>query len=377
MLDRRRFLMAGAGTFAVAWSRPAFAQSRGGDNKLAVIILRGGWDGLNVVAPVGDPAYAELRESLALQGGADAGEGFVFHPALETLAGWSAAGEARWMHAAATPYRERSHFDGQNVLETGGELADEYESGWLNRALAERSVDAPTAISPVVPLIMRGAEPVSNWSSSILPEPDPELIARLEWLYEDDPLLGPALEQAIATDLIVGDADGGGGDIDTLAAMGRIMAADGGADLAVAELGGWDTHANQGAETGQLANRLGVLDQALAALKTELGSHWSNTAVIVVSEFGRTAAQNGTGGTDHGTGGLSLVVGGALSGSGALGDWPGLGELYEDRDLMPVNDLRALFKGVLRDHWGIPRGALDSRVFPGSADVAPLEGLIA
>lgn len=344
--------------------------------KLVVIILRGALDGLAALAPVGERRYRELRGDLALEEGLPAAGSFVFHPSLPHLAGLYAEGQALALHAATTDYRARSHFDGQDRLEAGTVAI---RDGWLNRALALMGGAAPDAvgIGQSLPLILRGDAPVSTWAPAVLPGADDDTIARLMDLYATDPMLGPALAMALETDgaasAMAENMDGmtrrGGGPqafrVITEAA-GNIMTAPGGPDAAVIGLDGWDTHVRQGGAQGQLANRLAGLDDALAALQTRLGADWGRTAVLVVTEFGRTVRVNGAGGTDHGTGGAAFLLGGAVRGARMVGDWPGLDRLYEDRDLIPANDLTALFKGVLMEHWGLDQADLDRAVFPES-----------
>lgn len=392
----RRDLFAGAAAAgALSLAAPGLAFARALDplaRPLVVVILRGGLDGLAAVAPYADRRYRELRGALALappgeaDGALDLGDGFGLHPALAELHALYRAGDAAVLHAASTPYRERSHFDGQDVLESGGAHVYGLDDGWLNRALQALEGAAPDALAvgAAPPLILRGDATVSSWSPSVLGGADPDTLARLMDMYASDARLATALASAAATDALAGDMDMGDAgrgrrrliDYDaTLRPAGRLVA-EGAATLTVASLDGWDTHANQGAAAGALAVRLAALDRGLAALKAELGAKWATTAVLVATEFGRTAAVNGAGGTDHGTGGAAFLLGGAVQGGRVLGDWPGLGRLYQDRDVPPTNDLRALFKGVLRDHWGLDRGALDARVFPDSAGARAMEGVV-
>ncbi len=165
---------------------------------------------------------------------------------------------------------------------------------------------------------------------------------------------------------------------DSAEAAARFLAAADGPRIAVIEASGWDTHANQGAETGQLANRLAGLDAGVAKLRTGLGEAWEDTVVAIVTEFGRTVRVNGTRGTDHGTAGAAILVGGAVRGGRVLADWPGLAPraLHEGRDLRPTTDLRALFKAVLAEHLGLDTGFIDREVFPGSGAARRLDGLI-
>jgi uncharacterized protein (DUF1501 family) len=385
--DRRTLLKSALAAGAVAATpNIAFGQApRAQGRKLCVIILRGAMDGCAALAPVGDPAYAGLRGGLAYSGGTEIAPGFRLHPAFQNLAGLFADGQALALHAAATSYRERSHFDGQDRLETAtGAVRD----GWLNRALSTMGGGAPGAvgIGRTLPLALRGSAPANNWAPAVLPPAGADTIARLADLYSGDPMLAQSLAMAIETDAIVDsmggmqmqpgmNGEGPNAYAMLAAAAGDLLAAEGGPDLAVISLDGWDTHVRQGAETGQLANRFAGLDTAIAALRERLGPHWANSAVLMVTEFGRTVRANGAGGSDHGTGSAAFLFGGAVAGGRMIGDWPGLGRLWEDRDLWPANPLEGLMKGVLAEHWGLDRADLDRRVFP--EDGAPaMSGLI-
>jgi uncharacterized protein (DUF1501 family) len=365
------------------------------DNRLALVILRGGLDGLAAVPPYGEPAYAQLRGPLALpvpgsDGGVLALDGtFGLHPALTNLYAMYRAREALVLHAAATPYRERSHFDAQNVLEGGGATPSGTADGWLNRALgvldgvgdARRAV----ALADTVPLVLRGELAVSSWAPSQLPETDEDTLARVRRLYEAaDPALAASVNAALAVRALAGDANGGrmtergGQALAPLAtAAARFLTSADGPRVAVLDVGGWDTHANQGAAQGPLAQRLRGLDTGLQTLKTELGAVWRHTSVLVVTEFGRTVAVNGTRGTDHGTAGCAFLVGGAVAGGRVVADWPGLAarDLHDGRDLRATTDLRALFKAVLHERFGLAEAALARTVFPASDAVEPLAGL--
>ncbi|HVZ98743.1 MAG TPA: DUF1501 domain-containing protein [Caulobacterales bacterium] len=387
----RRALLLGAGALSLAMpQRVAVAQAQG-ERKFIFIILRGALDGLAAVAPCGDPRYRALRPRLALPSPGDPdgalalSEGFGLHPKLQFLkASWDAR-ELAIVHAASSPYRERSHFEGQDVLESGGAGAYTQQDGWLNRALAASAARGEgVAIGEVVPLVLRGAAPATSWAPSAAPAPASDTLERLADLYSSDALLGPALARAVATDAVVGDAAMAGAGRGRYAgvqvlmqATARLLTAPNGPCAAVMSIDGWDTHANQGAADGGLALRLQVLDSGLAALKTAMGEHWRNTVVVMATEFGRTVAENGTGGTDHGTGGVCFVLGGPVRGGRFMGDWPGLSQqaLYQGRDLAPANDVRAVFAGVLGDHWGIDPSLLRTRVFPGLG--APLSGVVA
>jgi uncharacterized protein (DUF1501 family) len=294
--------------------------------------------------------------------------------------------------ACASPYRERSHFDAQDVLETGAAEVFGASDGWLGRALTalppELKRDA-VAISGSLPLVLRGSASATSWAPSLGPSASDDTLSRLMDLYAGDALLGPALASAIATNSIASASGlegmegkgrrGGPGAYKGLAdAAARLLSAEGGPAAAVLSFDGWDTHANQGAANGQLALRLAGLDTALRALRRGLGAHWAKTVVAVVTEFGRTVAENGTGGTDHGTGSAAFLLGGAVSGGKFGGDWPGLAPraLFQGRDLAPANDLRSVFMTVLQDHWGLERDTLGRTVFPDAGGVRAFSGLV-
>ncbi len=391
MTDRRQFL-AGAAQLAMLAGFPGLARSqRAADSRFVLVILRGGLDGLAAVAPYGESSYGSLRGSLAVDAPGQTNgilklDGlFGLHPALGNMHEFYQAGELAVLHAVATPYRERSHFDGQNVLENGSTLPGALRDGWLNRAVGlDEAKRSAVALSQNLPLVLRGDTSVMSWAPSRLREADDDTLARLADLYANDPHLAARLEEAVESRAIAGEmgrrgTNGRQGQLGPLVtATGRFLSAPDGPRIAVLESGGWDTHANQGAAQGLLAGRLGGLDAGLATLKRELGDHWRNTVVVIATEFGRTVAVNGTRGTDHGTGGCAFVAGGAVRGGRVIADWPGLTErdLYEGRDLKPTLDMRAVFKGILAAHFGAMRNELDRDVFPESADVVPLTDLV-
>jgi uncharacterized protein (DUF1501 family) len=398
---RRQFLI-GAGVLAASAAMPEvlFAHT-GGSSRLVVVILRGALDGLAAVPPHGDPDYATLHRELAIAapGSADGAlaldNTFGLHPALSFLHERFAAGELLVFNAVASPYRDRSHFDGQNVLENGLAKPIGAADGWLNRALAAlpasgRAADRAVAVSQNVPLILRGAAAVMSKSPQATPDVDEDLLARLADLYSQDNWFSARLSEAVQTDkMVVGAGDAANPKqpersraperVTAVARMAaNLMRSDGGPEIAVIEAGGWDTHANQGGAKGILSTRLGGLDNALKSLADELGPLWPRTAVLVVTEFGRTAAVNGTRGTDHGTGGCAFLVGGAVRGGHVVADWPGLRRtaLLDNRDLKPTLDLRSVFKAVLDEHMHVDANTLAKRVFPDSSGARPLQGLI-
>ena len=398
LVTSRRALLLGGASIAASAYLPTFARAADGrDPRLIVVILRGALDGLATVAPIGDPDYAALHGSIALsRDGPHAGlmlDGFfALHPAMPEFARMYRDKRAAVVHAVATPYRDRSHFDGQDVLESGFAGAGRVQSGWLNRALevlprGERVMSA-LAVGPTTPLVLRGAAPTVGWAPVTLPQADDDTAMRLVDLYHHrDPALATALAQGLQLDKVAQGEDmkptrGANG----IAAMrlvargaAKLMAADDGPRIAALAFDGWDTHANEGGAVGRLAQLLGGLDGALAEFESGLGTRWRDTVVVVATEFGRTARINGTDGTDHGTGTIALVAGGAVKGGRVISDWPSLkpASLYEGRDLAPTTDLRAVFKGLLHDHLGIAERVLADSVFPDSAAVRPMQGLVA
>lgn len=398
----RRAILGQAGAL-FAWSfAPRYAFAAGGrDPRLVVIVLRGALDGLSAVPPIGDPDYEALRDGIALSGSGQApaiplDSLFALHPAMPNFARLFRGGQALVVHATATGYRDRSHFDGQDVLESGQAGPGMTQSGWLNRAIqllppGERIArSGALGIGAVAPLIVRGGAPVVGWAPQGLQQADDALMRGVLALYDEtEPKLAEALRRSdetarMASATGLGGLRPRGGPSDPegmkLIATGaaKLMAAPAGPRVAALALEGWDTHVNEGGATGQLATRLGGLDGALAVFETELGAAWKDTVVAVVTEFGRTARVNGTVGTDHGTGTIALLAGGAVRGGRVLADWPGLktAQLYEARDLKPTIDLRAVLKGVLQDHLGLGAPALATTVFPGTQALLPIRDLI-
>ena len=390
----RRALLLGGASFA-AWAYlPKFARAADGrDPRLIVVILRGALDGLATVAPVGDPDYAALHGSIALNSdGAHAAtmldSFFALHPSMPEFARMYRENHAAVIHAVATPYRDRSHFDGQDVLESGFAGPGRVQSGWLNRALeglprGERVMGA-LAFGPTTPLVLRGAAPTVGWSPVALPQADDDTAARLLELYRHrDPQLAKALTQGLQLDKVAQGDDmrpkpGINGMRVVARGAAKLMVADDGPRIAALAFDGWDTHANEGGPVGRLAQLLAGLDGALAEFESGLGTHWRDTAVVVATEFGRTVRINGTEGTDHGTGTIALLAGGAIRGGRVIANWPSLrpASLYEGRDLAPTTDLRVVIKGVLADHLGLSERVLAETVFPDSATARPMKGLI-
>jgi uncharacterized protein (DUF1501 family) len=415
-LPSRRAALIGSGAL-FAWTQmPKLARAEGRDPRLLVIVLRGALDGLGAVAPVGDPDWSALRgdRALALDGKTPAlalDPLFALNPAMPNLYRLYRAQQATIVHATATPYRERSHFDGQDVLESGLARPSANDSGWLNRALlalaSDGSVDASgaraLAIGPVTPLIVRGRAPVLSWAAQqVLPASDDTRARLLELYHHTDANLAVALEGRIRLAALAqaGGQDAQGTQIsqgsqgsqlpppgiaraqaafaEAAGTAARFLARGDGPRVGAMGFVGWDTHVNEGAADGRLAGLLSALDGALAAIETNMGAAWQQTVVAVVTEFGRTARINGSNGTDHGTGTVAMLAGGALRGGRVIADWPGVktANLHEARDLKPTIDLRAVLKGLLRDHLRVEEDALVKSVFPESAAVPAIPGLV-
>jgi uncharacterized protein (DUF1501 family) len=402
MLNRRSVLRTALAASALGvWDAPvrfAFA-SVPTDRRLVVVILRGALDGLAAAPPHGDPDYKSVRGALALETtGTNAlhnldGQ-FGLHPSLVNMKAMWDAKELAVFHNIASPYRERSHFDAQNVLETGGVGPHALNDGWLNRALKPMGLadgEGALAIATSPPLLLSGGAKVSSWMPATLPQPDADFLGRVRALYGNDPVLLATLDSALDTEAKANSAmddklSTPAQYAETYANLsplftgaGKLLARDDGPRVAVLDVGGWDTHVNEGAGEGQLARRLHALDVALDAMKSALGPAWTKTAVVMATEFGRTVAPNGNGGTDHGTAGAAFLFGGAVKGGVVNAEWVGLkpSALKDGRDQPPRTDMRALFKGVLADHMRVARRDLDTAVFPDSADVRPATVLFA
>ncbi|MFL6720609.1 MAG: DUF1501 domain-containing protein [Sphingomonas sp.] len=382
MLTRRSFVAAGGAASALATlGFPGMAFARAGTpRRFVFIIQRGAADGLSILAPTGDPQFSGLRGDFVQDSGAGAklGSFFTLHPALAETAKLYADRQALFVHAVASPYRDRSHFDGQNVLETGGSAAYRVRDGWMNRLLGLLPPEQAKALalSTTVPMALRGSHDVSSYASSQLPSPTDDLLTRVSSLYAGDQQLHALWSAAMDTRMKAGasmQAAGGQNGAATGALAARMLSGDG-ARIAMIETNGWDTHSGQ---RGRLNAQLRNLDQMVSALKTGLGPDWANTLVVVATEFGRTARPNGTGGTDHGQASAAMLLGGAVAGGKVIADWPGLsnGALYEGRDLKPTTDLDALIAGALAQHYGLEPSRIMATLFPegqGKAVAQPL-----
>ena len=378
-LDRRSFLGA---TALLAVPRWVFAQAPT-ERRFIFIIQRGAADGLNTVIPYADPAYASLRGSLAIhpENALKLDGTFALHPSLVNTHDMYAAGQATFFHAVASPYRERSHFDGQNVLETGGSAPYQLKDGWMNRLLAAipRGGKEAIAFSPSVPMAMRGSVAVTSYAPSALSKANDDLLMRVEELYADDAKLHSLWSSALEARAMAGEISAVDGKRQDPAGFGRMAASflsrAEGPRIAMIETSGWDTHSGQDA---RLAARLRGLDGMLAGLRDGLGSVWAQTVVLVATEFGRTVAANGTGGTDHGTGAVAMMAGGAVQGGRIVADWPGLASvnLLDGRDLRPTMALDALIVATCAESFDLEPGKLSGTLFPNSPRGKPLQRLL-
>ncbi len=382
-LTRRDFLarstVLGCSLAASPLLTPVTLASAPWDTRLVVIILRGGMDGLDVVRPVGDPAYAALRPELSKgAAGEDLDGYFALHPALAPLMPLWRKQELGFVHAVSTPYRDkRSHFDGQDLLEAGTQrLSDGVRDGWLNRMLQQVPdirPDTAYAIGNNDVQLLQGAAPVANWSPDANLRLNAQTLRLAELVMEEDPALHAALAEAQVLSAVQTNGGGGGAHIKTARfAASRLRDA---ARVAAFSLNGWDTHRRQ---DRMLPRSLRRLSDTVLTLKKEMGNAvWDKTAVIAMTEFGRTARENGTGGTDHGTAGLMLLAGGAVRGGRVYGRWPGLAAdaLYQERDLMPTADVRAPAAWIMRGLTGLSRSVMEQRIFPG-LDMGPEMALL-
>ncbi|MGC6401301.1 DUF1501 domain-containing protein [Sphingomonas sp. FW199] len=381
-LSRRALLAAAGPATLLTFAAPGMVMAAPAtDRRFVFIIQRGAADSLGILAPTGDPAFAAARGVLAedFASAPTLGGLFALHPALAETSALYGKGEALFAHAVASPYRERSHFDGQNVLETGGAAAYAVKDGWLNRLLTllPRTDAKAIAIAATVPVALRGPVEVASYAPSNLPDASDDLLARVGALYESDAQLHALWQQANATRMLAGDlaAEAGRNAAATGALAARMLAAPAGERVAMIETGGWDTHAGQ---RGRLTGQLRGLDAMIGALRTGLGEHWASTLVLVATEFGRTVKVNGTQGTDHGTGAMAMLIGGAVKGGRIVADWPGLApaKLLEQRDLRPTLGLDALIASAVAQHFALDRERVAATLFPSLPRSADVQGLI-
>lgn len=381
MINRRNFISTMTATGLAGASMPLWAgrsfMQEARDKRFVFIILRGAMDGLGAAPAIGDPAFNSLAGRDQDYGAYNKVDStFALHPSLKYLHSLYQEGAASIIPAMAGPYRTRSHFDAQDFLEFGTDKKTSLRSGWMARIADATKGPSETAValSHSLPINLQGTNKALAWAPARLRGAADDTLDRLANLYEYHPKMAQALQTAINSETIAGGMQGNSMSkkaygnkksfVTLAAAAGRFLSTAGGPTLAVMELGGWDTH---NAQTRRLNQQLDVLDAGVEALHVALGQEWKNTCVVIASEFGRTANFNGTGGTDHGTGGTGFLLGGGVKGGKILGDWPGLkpSNLFEGRDLMPANNTYALLGGILHDHLGFSKRHIQTKLLPG------------
>ncbi len=370
-VNRRHFIaqsmMASGLAFSPFSIGPLHAMNAPTDQRFVFIIQRGAADGLAIVEPRGDAALTGLRKGLMSADPLRLDGYFALHPALPKIHGLAQKGQAEIVHAIGTVYRQRSHFDAQAVLETGGATAQSLRTGWMNRLIGmlPQGAQSAMALSPIIPLALAGKNHVGNVGLENNAPVSDDLAMQMSTLYASDPELGPLWQQAMQTQGLLstnkGDAKGGS-TIGTAAA--DLLRPANGARLMMIETGGWDTHS---AQQNRLTRQLTHLDAMVDALASSLGPLWNKTLVLVATEFGRTAALNGTQGTDHGTGSAAFWLGGSLgSRTPVVAEWPGLSAnaLYQGRDLMPTRSFERMTAERLSAHFGLSPVNTLATLFP-------------
>ncbi|MEP2734919.1 MAG: DUF1501 domain-containing protein [Erythrobacter sp.] len=380
MIQRRTLLAGGMAASLTALASPALGQNVASGKRLIFVLLRGAADGLSMLAPTGDPMFTSQRGGLGqgFENGVKAGSDFAFHPSLTAIGDLYAKGQCLAHHAIATGYRERSHFDGQNMLESGGARPNILRSGWLNRGLSVIPQTTPRAlaIAHSVPLALRGPEPVSTYAPSGVPEANDDLMRRVSSMYQNDQELSELWQSALTVrGMTAGDDLRNLRDAEKAGQLAAsLVSGPSGAQVLMIELDGWDSHAGQ---VNQLKRKFSDFDTLISSLQRGLGREWDDTVMIVTTEFGRTVKPNPSNGTDHGTGAAALLLGGSVRGGRVLGDWPGLadGQLYEGRDLRPTASLESMLAGAVADQFGMVPKTAAQRMFPGRA-ITPMQDLL-
>lgn len=337
---------------------------------MLVVLLRGGMDGLTAVPPVGDAQYLKLRPQIAVQNTLRLTADFGLHPKLEAMHSMWQAGQLAVVHSTGFQYTGRSHFEGQDIMQTGVMKPYASSSGWIGRAMEQAKIDSGVAISIPMPLILRGHDKATtqfpNWMPTLR---DQDLTAVVN-MWSADPALSPYSE--VIREANLGKAQGNMNnqsfqDARSMRGLARTAAAsmrlESGPQVGLIDMNhGFDTHASQGAEQGSHADKLRDLDQLMATFRTEMGEQWANTVVLTITEFGRTVAENGTNGTDHGVGSCCFLAGGLVTQAKVYADWRGLekASLFEERDLPTTIDVSAVYAKVLERVFGLSAKTLVS-----------------
>ena len=363
-MKRRNFLKGSLGTlYMMASPNMAFPDVKLSEKRLLVVLLRGGLDGLAAVPPLADKNLSKIRKDVLVQGANDLDGFFGVHPNLKFLESEYQSGNAAFVHATSFPYTGRSHFDGQNIMETGSEQAYAVTSGWVGRAMNAAGFSS-LAVSLPIPIILRGNEVNSNYFPTNFSKATKKEYAEVEKMWKSDSQLNGMLKDISSRDTI---KHGRGDTIELVGFAASQMHKPNGPRVGLLEIDGFDTHALQGNEQGEHAELLEDLDNILRFFKKRMGPLYDDTAIVTVTEFGRTAFENGTQGTDHGWGSSMILAGGLVNGKQVVSDWPGLSKrnLFEDRDLKMTIDARDIYAEVVKTVFDLEDDVISEHVFLG------------
>ncbi|KRO86827.1 MAG: hypothetical protein ABR89_10435 [Rhodobacter sp. BACL10 MAG-120910-bin24] len=365
-MERRNFLKGTLGTlYMMATPNMAFPDTKITEKRLLIVLLRGGMDGLASIPPIGDKNLSKIRKDVLVNGAADLDGFFGINPSLKFLGSEYHQGRAAFVHATSFPYTGRSHFDGQNIMETGGEQAYALTSGWVGRAMNAAGYSS-LSVSLPIPIILRGNELNSNYFPTNFRKVNPAVYNDVQQMWKEDPQLSGLIEPMMAREIDLFGA-GRGKTRDLVSFAAKEMHKPNGPRVGLLEFEGFDTHALQGNEQGHHAEILAELDGVLEAFKRQMGDLYENTVVVTVTEFGRTASENGTQGTDHGYGSAIFLAGGLVKGKQVVSDWPGLStkNLYEGRDLLMTIDARDVYAEVIKTVFDLNDEDISRDVFIG------------
>ena len=363
-MKRRNFLKGSLGTlYMMASPNMAFPDVKLPEKRLLVVLLRGGLDGLAAVPPLADKNLSKIRKDVLVQGANDLDGFFGIHPNLKFLENEYHSGNAAFVHATSFPYTGRSHFDGQNIMETGSEQAYAVTSGWVGRAMNAAGFSS-LAVSLPIPIILRGNEVNSNYFPTNFSKATKKEYAEVEKMWNSDSQLNGMLKDISSRDTM---KHGRGDTIDLVGYAASQMHKTNGPRVGLLEIDGFDTHALQGNEQGEHAELLEDLDNILRVFKERMGPLYDDTAIVTVTEFGRTAFENGTQGTDHGWASSMILAGGLVKGKQVVSDWPGLSKrnLFEDRDLTMTIDARDIYAEVVKTVFDLEDDVISEHVFLG------------
>ena len=365
-MGRRNFLKGTLGTlYMMATPNMAFPDTKITEKRLLIVLLRGGMDGLASIPPIGDKNLSKIRKDVLVNGAADLDGFFGINPSLKFLGSEYHQGRAAFVHATSFPYTGRSHFDGQNIMETGGEQAYALTSGWVGRAMNAAGYSS-LSVSLPIPIILRGNELNSNYFPTNFRKVNPAVYSGVQQMWKEDPQLGGLIEPMMAREIdLFGAGRGSARELVSFAA--KEMHKPNGPRVGLLEFGGFDTHALQGNEQGHHTKKIAELDGVLEAFKRQMGDLYENTVIVTVTEFGRTASENGTQGTDHGYGSAIFLAGGLVKGKQVVSDWPGLStkNLYEGRDLLMTIDARDVYAEVIKTVFDLNDEDISRDVFIG------------